>query len=51
MNNSNDAQHSNMQQHNKKIPPSCEQEENLKQIPIHRNIGKLHERNNSQLQE
>ena len=45
MNNNNDTQCSNMQEHRvNRIPASCEQEENQKQISIHKNIGKLDER-------
>ena len=45
INNNNGTQHSNMQEHIvNRIPASCEQEENQKQIPIHRNIGKPDER-------
>ena len=49
MNNNNATQHTNMQTHLvNRIPARCEQEENEKQIPIHKNIGKLDERTNTQ---
>ena len=48
MNNNNDTQHSNMQEHTANmIPASCEQEENMKQIAIHRNRDKLDENTNT----
>ena len=49
MDNNNDTQLSNMQEHIvNRILASCENEENKKQIPIHKNIGKLDERTNTQ---
>ena len=49
MNNNNDTQHSNKQEPIiNRIPASFEQEENLKQIPTHKNISKLVERTNIQ---
>ena len=49
MKNNNNTQHSNMQDHieNRKLA-SSEQEENNKQIPMHKNTGKLDERTNTQ---
>ena len=49
MKNNSDTQHSNMQEYIvNRIPVSSEQEENQKQIPIHKNIDKLDERTNTQ---
>ena len=49
MNNYNDTQHSNMQEHIvNRIPTGCEQEESEKQIPTHKNIGKLDDKSNTQ---
>ena len=50
MNINNDTQHSSMQEHIvKRIPASCEQEENNKQIPTHKNMDKQDERANTQM--
>ena len=49
MNNNNDTQHSNMQEQIvNRIPASCEQEENPKQVPLHRNIDEPDESTNTQ---
>ena len=49
MNNNSDTQCSNMQEHIvNRIPASCEQEENPKQIPIHSNRAKSDENTNIQ---
>ena len=49
MNNNNDTNHCNIQEHIiNRIPASCEQEEDQKQIPVHTKIGKLDERTNIQ---
>ena len=49
MNNNKGSQHSNMKEYIiNRIPASCEQEENQKQIPIHRNREKPEENTKTQ---